>query len=189
MHRNNVSAENSEEYYRRALVVPLVDQFIIEMTFWFNPFNKTASKFLLFIPSIICDPEYKDLDIEGLIEQYSDDLPNPDVIDLELKLWKRKWSEVEKSDRPASLAKATKNCDKLKFPNIFTLIKIGCTLPITSAECQRSFSAMGRLRTWLRYTMKSDRLISLAIMNIHRDVKADYKEAATLFFTLYPRKI
>ena len=124
-----------------------------------------------------------------MIEQYSDDLPNPDVIDLELKLWKRKWSEVEKSDRPASLAKATKNCDKLKFPNIFTLIKIGCTLPVTSAECERSFSAMRRLRAWLRCTMKSDRLSSLAIMKMHRNVKVDYKEATKLFFTLYPKKI
>ena len=96
----------------------------------------------MFVPSIICDPEYNDLDVEELIEQYSDDLPNPDVIDLELKLWKRKWSEVEKEDRPVSLAKAIKHWDKLKFPNVFTLIKIGCTLPVTSAECERIFSAM-----------------------------------------------
>ena len=48
---------------------------------------------------------------------------------------------------------------------------------------------MRRLRTWLRSTMKSDRLSSLAIMNIHRHVKVDYKEAAKLFFTLYFRKI
>ena len=56
------------------------------MTFRFKPFNKISSKLLLLVPSIICDPEYNDLDIEGLIEQYSDDLPNPDVIHLELKL-------------------------------------------------------------------------------------------------------
>ena len=146
MHRNNVPAENPEEYYRRALAIPLVNRFIAEMTFRFNLINKTASKLLLLVPSIICNPEYNNLDIEELIKQYSDDLPNPDVIDLELKLWKRKWSEVEKSDRPASLAKAMKNCDKLKFPNIFTLIKIGCTLPVTSTECKRSFSGMRRWR-------------------------------------------
>ena len=56
------------------------------MTFRFNPFNKTASKLLLLVPSIICNQEYNDLDTEGLTEQYSDDLPNPDVIDLELRL-------------------------------------------------------------------------------------------------------
>ena len=97
MHRKNVPAENPEEYYRRALATALVNRFIAEMTFRFNSFNKTASKLQLLVPSLICDPEYNNLDIEELIEQYSDDLPNPDVIDLELKLWKRKWSEVEKS--------------------------------------------------------------------------------------------
>ena len=159
------------------------------MTFRFNSFNKTASKLLLLVPSIICGPEYNDLDIEGLIEQYSDDLPNPDVIELELKLWKREWSEVQKEDRPASLVKAIKHCDKLKFPNVFTLTKIRCTLLVTSAEWERSFSTMRRLRTWLRSTMKSDRLSSLAIMNIHENVEVDCKEAAQLLFTLYPRKI
>ena len=101
-HRNNVPAENSEEYYRRALAVPLVNRFIAEMTFRFNSFNKTTSKLLLPVPTTISDPKYNDLNIEGMIEQYSDDLPNPDVIDLELKLWKRKWSEVEKEDLPTS---------------------------------------------------------------------------------------
>ena len=81
MHLNNVPAENPEEYFRRALAIPLVDRFITEMTFRFNSFNKTASKLLLLVPSIICDSEYNDLDIEGLREQYSDDLPNPGVID------------------------------------------------------------------------------------------------------------
>ena len=189
MHRNNVPTENPEEYYRRALAIPLVDRFIAEMTFRFNSFNETASKLLFLAPSIICDPKYNDFDIEWLIEQYSDGLPNPDVIDLELKLWKRKWNEVEKEDRRASLAKVIKHYDKLKFPNVFTLIKIGCTLPVTSAECEMSFSTMRRLRTWLRSTMKSDCLSSLAIMNIHRNVEVDYEEAAKLFFTLFPRKI
>ena len=147
----------------------------------FSSFNKTASKLLL--PSMICYLEYNNLDNEGLIEQYSDDLPNPDVINLELKLWKRKWSEVEKEDPPARLAKAIKHCDNLKFPNVFSLITIGCTLPVTSAECQRSFSTMRRLRTYSRSTMKSDRLSSLGIMNVHKNVEVDCKEAEKLFFT------
>ena len=79
MHHNNVPAENPEEYYQRALAIPLVNRFITEMTFRFNSFNQTASKLLLLVPSIICDPEHNDLDTEELIEQYSDDLPNPDV--------------------------------------------------------------------------------------------------------------
>ena len=93
------------------------------MTFRFNSFKKTASNLLLLVPS----------SIERLLEQYYDDFPNPDDIGLELKLWKRKWSKVEKENHPASLTKAIKHCDKLKFQIVFTLIKIGCTLTVTQS--------------------------------------------------------
>ena len=190
MHRNNVPAENPEEYYRRVIAVPLIDRFISEMTFRFNSFNKTASKLLLFVPSIICHPDYYHLEITDLTNQYSDDLPNLDITDQELRRWKRKWMDVKPDDRPDSLAKSIKICDKLRFPNIFILIKIGCTLPVTSAEREQSFSAMRRLRTWLRSSMNSERLSALAIMHINRSVEVDYEEAASkLFFTLHPRKI
>ena len=147
MHRNNVPAENPEEYYRRVIAVPLIDRFISEMTFCFNSFNKTASKLLLLVPSIICHPDYNHLEIT-----------NPDIIDQDLRRWERKWMDVKPDDRPDSLTKSSKACDKLRFPNIFILIKIGCTLPVTSAECERSFSAMRRLRTWLKSSMNSERL-------------------------------
>ena len=52
-------------------------------------------------------------------------------------------------ERPSSLDAATKKCDEAWLPNLFILLKIGCSLPVTSVECERSLSAMRRLRTWL----------------------------------------
>ena len=37
--------------------------------------------------------------------------------------------------------------------------------------------------------MKMERLGSVAIMNIHRQEKVDYKHVSELFFQLHPRKI
>ena len=96
---------------------------------------------------------------------------------------------VVSKDRPDTLAKAITKCDGKRFPNLFVLFKIACTFPITSAECERSFFAMRRLRTWLRANMKMERLGSVAIMNIHRQEKVDYKHVSELFFQLHPRKI
>ena len=76
-----------------------------------------------------------------------------------------------------------------RFPNLFVLLKKPCTFSITSAECQRSFSTMRRLRTWLGASMKMERLGSVAIMNIHRQEKVDYKHVSELFFQLHPRKV
>ena len=68
-------------------------------------------------------------------------------------------------------------------------MKIAWTIPITSAECERSFSSMRRLRTWLRPSMKMERLGSVAITDIHRQEEVDYKHVSELFFQLLPRKI
>ena len=48
---------------------------------------------------------------------------------------------------------------------------------------------MRRLRNWLRRSMKTDRLTSLALMNIPHDIAVDYDEAAMLFFQFHLRKI
>ena len=48
---------------------------------------------------------------------------------------------------------------------------------------------MRRLRTWLRVSMKTERLSSLALMSIHLNVEVNYDKVATLFFELHPRKI
>ena len=123
---------------------------------------------MILTPSVLCSVKFKEnVDISSILEEY-EDLIDIDVVDQELLLWQRKWLAVAFKDRPDTLAKAIKKCDEERFPNLFVLLKITCTFPITLAECERSFSAMGRLRTWLRKSMKMERLGSVAIINIHQ---------------------
>ena len=56
------------------------------------------------------------------------------------------------------------------FPELLKVLKIFSTLPVTSCEAERSFSTLKRLKTFLRSTMGEDRLNSLAVLNIHRDI-------------------
>ena len=42
-------------------------------------------------------------------------------------------------------------------------------LPATSATAERSFSALRRLKTWMRSTMSQGRLNGVAILHVHRD--------------------
>ena len=74
-----------------------------------------------------------------VMEMYKADLINPDIVDQEITLWMKKWEDVPKSQRGSTLAIAIKECDEDNFPNIFVLLKIACTLPVTSCECERSF--------------------------------------------------
>ena len=56
------------------------------------------------------------------------------------------------------------------FPELLKVLKILATMPVTSCEAEQSFSTLKRLKTYLRSTMLEERLNSLAVLNIHRDV-------------------
>ena len=101
----------------------------------------------------------------------------------------KKWEIVPKSQRGSTLATAIKECDEDNFPNIFVLLKIACTLPVTSCECKRRFLAMRRHREWLRNTRKTERLTALTIMNVHREAEVDYEKVVQQFLRLHPRKL
>ena len=90
-------------------------------------------------------------------------------------------TELDKEDKPNSLAQALKICDVTMFPNIFVFLKIGCTLPVTSCECERSFSTIRRLHTYLRASMGQERLSNLALMTVHYDDPIDLEEVVNIF--------
>ena len=46
--------------------------------------------------------------------------------------------------------------DEDRFPNIKALLRICCTLPVGSADAERSFSCLRRLKTYLRNRMGED---------------------------------
>ena len=57
----------------------------------------------------------------------------------------------------------------LVFPELLKLGVIGVTIPVSSAACERTFSCLRRLKTYLRNKMSDERLVHLAIINIERE--------------------
>ena len=55
---------------------------------------------------------------------------------------------------------------KLAFHEIYRLLNIAIVLPVTTAACERSFSALKLIKTYLRSTMSDIRLSSLAMLSI-----------------------
>ena len=139
IYRDSVPVNSPEEYYKQALVIPIVDTFTSETTHCFNKFNCKAVKLLILIPPILCCEKFKEnVDISPILEDYEEELIKRDVVDQALPLWQRMWLAVAFNDQPHTLAKAIKECYVERFPNLFVLLKIACTFSITSAECKRT---------------------------------------------------
>ncbi|ESN97525.1 hypothetical protein HELRODRAFT_85277, partial [Helobdella robusta] len=56
-----------------------------------------------------------------------------------------------------------------------------CTMPVSVATAERSFSTLRRLKTWMRSKMNEERLTGLVLMNIHRDIELDIEDIITRF--------
>ena len=57
---------------------------------------------------------------------------------------------------------------KLAFPTLLKLLQIALTIAVSTAECERSFSALKRIKTFLRSTMPEQRLTDLALLSIEK---------------------
>ncbi len=55
------------------------------------------------------------------------------------------------------------------YGSIFKLTQIALTIAVTSAESERSFSSLKRIKTRLRTTMVEERLADLSILSIEKE--------------------
>ena len=68
------------------------------------------------------------------------------VVDQEIRTWEARCEKLSGNNRPSTLASAIKECDGNRFPNVFILLKNGCTLPVTSCECERGFFRLKKVK-------------------------------------------
>lgn len=55
------------------------------------------------------------------------------------------------------------------FSECVKLLKVLLTMPMSTAEAERCFSTLKRVKTFLRNTMSQDRLSALAMLSIERE--------------------
>ena len=79
---------------------------------------------------------------------------------------------------------------KNMLPEVSTLLQIYFTLPVTTATAERSFSALRRLKTFLRSTMTQPRLNSAMLLHVHKErcAKLDILELSKLFASANDRR-
>ena len=59
---------------------------------------------------------------------------------------------------------------KAAFPNSVKLLQLSLTIVVNMAECERSFSALKRIKTYLRSIMSTQHASNLAVLSIKREL-------------------
>ena len=58
---------------------------------------------------------------------------------------------------------------KMLLSEVHKVLKIYLTIPITTANAERCFSALKRIKTYLRNSMTEERLNNCMILHVHRE--------------------
>ena len=189
--RDNYPVQTASDLYRVKLTIPLLDFLLEQLEFRFPSEMCNLYNGFYIIPSIFLNCKDVDWKAEFMkfVAAYSDDMPNYLSIHAELGLWETMWKDGFEKVVCNSIAATLKSCNNIAFPNIFTALKILAVVPVTTCECERSVSALRRMKTWLRNTMVTERLNGLAQMHINDDISIDVKEVINTFARQHPSRM
>ena len=102
-HRSNAEAQTAREYFQRNVAIPLLDHIIICIEEQFSPSAKVATSLLGLVPSVLCS---RNVNLNAAVNTYTDDLPSPELFEMELTRWISRYLTMEPQLRPASPAVA-----------------------------------------------------------------------------------
>jgi hypothetical protein len=109
---------------------------------------------------------YDDENIIKVVKIYASDLHDDtsSTIRAELFIRRQQWSQ-NTIPKPNSAIDSLSHCTNLQ-PRIKILLQLFATLSVNSSTPTRTFSALNRLKNYLRSTMSENRLNGLAMANI-----------------------
>ena len=123
--------------------------------------------------------------LPSIYAAYAPDLQETfDTFKTEIARWRVRWSIAVA--KPCRLQETLKHTNKDLYPCLFAIFGVLLTMPPTSASCERSFSG---IKNFLRTTMRSDRLSSLAMLHSHKSMDIDVDRVINVFGSQKCRKL
>ena len=92
--------------------------------------------------------------------------------EAEIRRWKARCQL--NIDAPLStIADTLSDTNADLYPNVCTCLHILLSMPVSTATAERSFSAMRRLKTYLRSTMSTENMSGLGLLHREREINAE----------------
>ena len=180
-------SQSSSEGYKISVHFPTIDVIIAEINKRFSDDNLLLMKGI----DALCPNSSSFLSIakmEPFLQQYSKCLPQLDNLKNEVILLKNYLTRnpIPEETRGSSGLHALSDCIqpmKAAFPILNECFHIALTLGTSTATVECSFSSLHRVKTYLRSTMTQQKLNSLALIYIERDLSSRLWESLVLQFS------
>ena len=152
------SAQSAEDHYR-FIYFEAIDLAVSSMQ---TPFDQKGYQMLQKIESVLLDSNPQQLeennDLSDIIKFYGNDIKKHRLIAQLTNLHQNKEHTFEHVSSVIDYLKSISETERAYFSEVVKLVKLILVAAATNAVSERSFSALRRLKNWLRATMAQDRL-------------------------------
>ena len=163
---------DSPEALHRPIYFQLIDLLQSELEEWFASNNHEA---LISIETLLLNSIVKSEPSAECITKVTNFYGNhldPAKLKVELSIF---YHQIKNETLPKKDIEGIREVYRMNnyaslYPEIYSLFKLYLVVPIASVGAERSFSTLRRVKTWMRSTMSEDRLCSIALMCIEREI-------------------
>lgn len=166
--------QDAQTYYRVNVFIPALDAIMLDMKERFSMQHKAAFALAFLLPRNVISATWEL--VRPAFNKYVDVLrcKLPDISEeqakVEFQVWAAMCRRMLPDDLEGSAISSVNKCPVGALPTVHTLLTILATLPVCTAEAERTFSKVERTLTALRSTMSEDRLDALILLQAHRDL-------------------
>ena len=178
-HHSNLPSKSPEEYFRKAITIPLLDHVQLTLESQFSAADLVSVSLIGIVPSICCTRE---VSLDDALVTYADDLRSAELFEPELRRWTRNFQDMPEEEKPSSSAQAINVCTRTISP----ISECSSRLPAPYLSHLVSVSC---LHNYMRSSMGTERLFSLVPLHVHYNTTVDLDEAVDIFSRLHPRRM
>ena len=156
--------QSTSDELKTVLFFPVLDKFLVELEACFD------NKNLIIMNGIAaCSPKSNKFLLYEDLRMFANSYNiSTDNLKVEVSLLSKVIPDRSDISSLASFRKYLYSSQPA-YESVFKLTQIALTIAVTSAECERSFSSLKRIKTRLRTTMMEERLADLSILSIEKE--------------------
>ncbi|XP_078590444.1 zinc finger protein 862-like [Branchiostoma floridae x Branchiostoma japonicum] len=170
--------ESDMEQFKKTIYEPFIDQIVTNLKERF-PDTELLAAFTIFHPDEAGYDQTQKLEL--LSKHYSSEVTSAEAVNREYSVLTPALYQYKAQDKELSTNKVLRKVMQVHgdtMPNLAKLAAAMAVLPVSTADCERGFSTMKRIKTQARNQLKESTLDNLLMISIEGPPADDYNFGA-----------